>query len=175
MDQFFQLHIHRISGLPEPQSGAHQDRVGQNRPTLPTHHLQPLPINSPEEPAQKTHRKMSAGPEREKQWRQGWEREFCRAWFPALTNYNMQWVIPYYPFPAFPSWSPSHPVFPPPQVPNPGLGRRSYLYRYRLLTPEVPFLGPGIGDQSRTSSVSSTLGHFRRATWARDINDICSD
>lgn len=58
---------------------------------------------------------MSAGPEREKQWRQGWEGEFCRAWFPALTNYNMQWVSewsPICPFPAFPLFRPpSHPVF----------------------------------------------------------------
>ena len=88
---------------------------------------------------------MSAGPEREKQWRQGWERKFSRAWFPALTNYNMQWVSEWSPiclFPAFPSWSPLPPRFSPTPSPEPRAWKKVLSVSIQVADPGSPVPWP---------------------------------
>ena len=116
---------------------------------------------------------MSAGPEREKQWRQGWERKFSRAWFPALTNYNMQWVSEWSPiclFPAFPSWSPlPPPFFPHPKSRTQGLEEGPICIDTGCWPRKPRSLAPESWLESNIFRFFCAKRHFRRATWARDI------
>lgn len=93
----------------------------------------------------------------------GLRKEVFQSVIPSINKLQhavSQWVIPYCPFPAFPSWSPLPPRFSTTPSPEPRAWKKVLSVSIQVADPGSPVPWPRNRDQSRTSSVSSALGHF---------------